>query len=137
MLLMTGRHNLLLLLASFLRTEWIVSAFVVRVSNYQDCVQLRFPQSQFLSFAGSIFLRETRDSRTCRWAFKDDEEEDDEEEDEKRGPLSKGIDSVSWLPSVIGSKGDNLPITSAKEVSGRDCDNLLTCAGNHPLCGVV
>jgi hypothetical protein len=42
----------------------------------------------------------------------DDEEDDDAEE----GPLAKGIDSVSWLPSVEGAKGDNMPIESTKQV---------------------
>lgn len=40
-------------------------------------------------------------------ALDDDDDEDDEEEDEEEidGPLSKGIDSVSWLPSVVGARG--------------------------------
>lgn len=47
----------------------------------------------------------------------DDDDEDDEEYEEQSGPLKDGVDSVSWLPSVIGAKGDKMPITSAKEVS--------------------
>jgi hypothetical protein len=47
----------------------------------------------------------------------DDDDEDEEDDDtEQKGPLSNGIDSVSWLPSVSGARGDNMPITSAKEV---------------------
>jgi hypothetical protein len=42
----------------------------------------------------------------------DDEDSDDEDNDE---PLAKGIDSVSWLPTVKGAK--NVEITGAKEVS--------------------
>ena len=47
----------------------------------------------------------------------DDEDDDDDMYDDERGPLANGVDSVSWLPSVIGQKGDNMPITSKKEVS--------------------
>jgi hypothetical protein len=43
----------------------------------------------------------------------DDEDEDDD--DEQEGPLGKGVDSVSWLPSVAGEKGGE--ISGAKEVS--------------------
>ena len=47
----------------------------------------------------------------------DDDDDDDDMFDEERGPLANGVDSVSWLPSVMGRKGDNMPITSKKEVS--------------------
>mmetsp|Transcript_50573 Transcript_50573/g.54693 ORF Transcript_50573/g.54693 Transcript_50573/m.54693 type:complete len:457 (+) Transcript_50573:112-1482(+) len=47
----------------------------------------------------------------------DDEEEDEEEEYDDRGPLAKGIDSVSWLPSVEGAKGSNMPIETTKQGS--------------------
>ena len=57
-----------------------------------------------------------REFSTRRFAALDDEDDDDEEEEDEQGPLSKGIDSVSWLPSVAGAKGDNTPITSTKEV---------------------
>jgi hypothetical protein len=47
----------------------------------------------------------------------DDEDEDDEDEDddEQKGPLGKGVESVGWLPSVVGEKGGE--ISGAKEVS--------------------
>jgi hypothetical protein len=60
----------------------------------------------------SSFHRESV-SLTRRFAALDD---DDEDYDDVEGPLANGIDSVSWLPSVAGAKGDNMPIESAKEV---------------------
>ena len=56
-----------------------------------------------------------REFQTRRFAGLD-EDEDEDDYDEDKGPLSKGIDSVSWLPSVDGAKGDNMPIDSVKEV---------------------
>lgn len=43
----------------------------------------------------------------------DDEDEDDEDdEDDENNPLAKGVDSVSWLPTVVGAKDvDNPQIT--------------------------
>ena len=60
-------------------------------------------------------LRSHHGSWTRRFAGSNDEEDDDDDFDDK-GPLANGIDSVSWLPSVDGAKGDNMPIESAKEV---------------------
>ena len=54
------------------------------------------------------------ESLTRRFAALDDDDEDDGFDES--GPLAKGIDSVSWLPSVSGAKGDNMPITSTTEV---------------------
>lgn len=51
----------------------------------------------------------------------DDDDDDDDEEDDEDGneddedPLGDGVDSVSWLPSVVGAKGKE--VTSAREVS--------------------
>jgi hypothetical protein len=55
-----------------------------------------------------------------RWATGDDMDEDDDEDDEedeegRGGPLGNGVDSVSWLPSVVGGKGEQ--VAGAKEVS--------------------
>ena len=44
-----------------------------------------------------------------------DSDEDEDDDDEENGPLSNGIDSVSWLPSVVGKTGEN-NIKGAKEV---------------------
>jgi hypothetical protein len=45
-------------------------------------------------------------------ALEDDEDEDDyDDDDDDDDPLSRGIDSVSWLPSVVGAK-------SVGEISG-------------------
>ncbi|MGK3762302.1 MAG: hypothetical protein ACI8RD_014620 [Bacillariaceae sp.] len=58
-----------------------------------------------------------RSSLIPRFAGSDDDDEEDEyDDDAEEGPLAKGIDSVSWLPSVEGAKGDNTPIESTKQV---------------------
>ena len=46
----------------------------------------------------------------------EDDDDDDDDFDDDKGPLAKGIDSVSWLPTVNGAKGDNMPIDTAAEV---------------------
>jgi len=38
-----------------------------------------------------------------------DDDDDLDAEDDEEGPLGKGIDSVSWLPSVVGKKGESVP----------------------------
>jgi len=38
-----------------------------------------------------------------RMGLDDEDEEDDEEEDFANGPLSDGVDSVAWLPTVLGA----------------------------------
>ena len=50
-------------------------------------------------------------------AMEDDENEEDSYDYDDKGPLSRGVDSVSWLPSVEGAKGDNMPIKSTNQVS--------------------
>lgn len=44
-----------------------------------------------------------------------DTDDEDEDYDDEYEPLGKGIDSVSWLPSVIGETGG--PVAEAREVS--------------------
>jgi hypothetical protein len=41
--------------------------------------------------------------------------DDDLDEMEDDGPLGKGVDSVSWLPTVVGKKGGS--VSGVKEVS--------------------
>lgn len=58
-------------------------------------------------------------SLVCRFGAvdgDDDEEDDDydDDDDDDDSPLSKGIDSVSWLPSVDGAKSEKIPIESVK-----------------------
>ena len=56
--------------------------------------------------------------RTTRLFLVDDDDEaedDDDDDDDDEDPLGDGVDSVSWLPSVIGAKGKE--ISSAREVS--------------------
>lgn len=52
--------------------------------------------------------------RTTSLFMVDDDEEDEDDEDDD-DPLGNGVDSVAWLPTVIGAKGKE--ITSAREVS--------------------
>jgi len=73
----------------------------------------------------NAFVRQK--SVTRRFAALDDDDEDDAAFDEK-GPLAKGIDSVSWLPSVAGAKGDNMPITSMEKVRDKTCSSHATRA---------
>ena len=40
----------------------------------------------------------------------------DDDDGDEEDPLGKGVDSVSWLPCVLGAKGDE--ISSVNEVSG-------------------
>jgi len=59
-------------------------------------------------FGGSVLtaqsrMREVSTSTTARNMLADDEEFDDEE-----GPLSDGVDSVSWLPTVIGGEDEDV-----------------------------
>jgi Lon protease-like protein len=46
-------------------------------------------------------------SVACLWSKEDDEDDDDDDDedtDDFEQPLSKGIDSVSWLPSLVNAK---------------------------------
>jgi hypothetical protein len=53
----------------------------------------------------------------------DDEDDDEEDEDELTDPLSKGIDSVSWLPSVM--KSDRMSEDLANERVTRAGSEIL------------
>jgi hypothetical protein len=66
-------------------------------------------------------MAQTR-NRVIARALLDDEEEDededddhDEDDDDDDDPLSKGIDSVSWLPSVVGAKGSTEAVKGTRE----------------------
>ena len=67
--------------------------------------------------------------QTVRWAAADEDEEgydtDDEDDDSENGPLSNGIDSVAWLPSVVGQTGES--IKGAKEVSSKSIAEAESC----------
>jgi Lon protease-like protein len=67
-------------------------------------------------------------SSTLRLAADEEDDEEDYEEDEDE-PLSRGVDSVGWLPSVSGAKSDTMPLTSVK--NGNDILPLF------PLGGIV
>mmetsp|Transcript_18974 Transcript_18974/g.29229 ORF Transcript_18974/g.29229 Transcript_18974/m.29229 type:complete len:408 (+) Transcript_18974:215-1438(+) len=62
------------------------------------------------SFGGSALAVQSRTgtTSTARNMVEDDEEFDDEE-----GPLSDGVDSVSWLPTVVG--GEDIEIESIRD----------------------
>jgi hypothetical protein len=52
---------------------------------------------------------------TRLYAVDDDDDDEDDEDEDDENPLGKGIDSVSWLPSVAGqSAGEE--VSSIKEV---------------------
>jgi hypothetical protein len=133
---------LLLSAANALLTVGIVSAFSFPAWNQKDGIKNTYSKPRLSPSQCRLSLvisKAYRESWTCRWALNDDDDEDDEDEDDKKGPLSKGIDSVSWLPTVIGSKGDNMSITTAKEVRDtyRDMTNSsllsLLCMICHSL----
>lgn len=109
----------------------VASAFVPTVKfgvgNHHHAIdntnvlQRNQQQECMLSIAETAMNARRRFGLTTRrfLAAGDDDElddDDDDDYDEEKGPLSNGVDSVSWLPSVVDAKGDNMPITSAKEV---------------------
>lgn len=111
--------------ALLLLSEWTISAFapLAAVNHcHRDGMQQLSPKlttcqnDRCIPFVGerSHHVRLT----ICQLAADDDDEDedDDDDEEEEKGPLSKGIDSVSWLPSVVGGKGDNMQVSSVKEV---------------------
>eukprot|EP00980_Cylindrotheca_fusiformis_P001764 scaffold405_cov132-Cylindrotheca_fusiformis.AAC.16 len=62
---------------------------------------------------GELYPRAIGIFSTRLYAIDDDDDDDDEE-----NPLGKGVDSVSWLPSVIGKKssGDTPSVKEGTEV---------------------
>jgi len=62
---------------------------------------------------------------------RDDDDEDEDEDDDEDEPLSKGVNSVSWLPSCVGAKG---PVDAAVEASGGKGAEVLPL---FPLGGIV
>ena len=96
-------------LSLFLLQAQTIEAFVLpsTSSNCKSIELCKFQTRQSLP----------REFQTRRFAGLDDEDDFDEDDyDDDNGPLAKGLDSVSWLPTVSGAKGDNMPIDSAKEV---------------------
>jgi hypothetical protein len=59
----------------------------------------------------------------------DDDEDEEEEDDDTAEPLSKGIDSVSWLPTVVGAKSSDKGV----QLTQRDSEILPL----FPLGGIV
>jgi hypothetical protein len=52
---------------------------------------------------------------TRQLAEDDLDEDDDDDEEESEGPLSRGVDSVAWLPSAIGSRADGIDALTKKD----------------------
>ena len=77
---------------------------------------------------GQCGLALRKRSVVLRMVDDDDEDEDDDEYDEEEGPLADGIDSVSWLPTVLGAKDIENPKIS------RDDSEFLPL---FPLGGIV
>lgn len=74
----------------------------------------------------------------CLWAKEDDQDDEEEEEDDDdvlddfEEPLSKGVDSVSWLPSLVNAKKGDSDMSSESLV-GKDSEILPL----FPLGGIV
>jgi hypothetical protein len=107
------RHFLLSLVA-LSSSSFNVDAFIARqhgkasgLTAFGTNTNVRLLQQATHSFKTHLYAADDDD---------DDDDDDDYDEDEDEGPLAKGVDSVSWLPSVAGSKGAD--ISSVKEVSG-------------------
>lgn len=58
----------------------------------------------------------------------------DDDEHDDNNPLSRGIDSVSWLPSVLGSGGKSVIESSMSDDDGDDGEETLPL---FPLGGIV
>jgi Lon protease-like protein len=82
--------------------------------NTQE-VKFGVSKSFGVAFAPPTAHYSPRLASTRRHLAADDEDDDDESTDDEEEPLSKGIDSVSWLPTVSGAKGSDKEISSVKE----------------------
>lgn len=92
---------------SFLSTEIIICLFLLCLCRSS----VAFTSPVVPSFVSTRPSRSTipfARVSTRIWALADDEDDDDdedEEDDDEDNPLAMGIDSVSWLPTVVGAKG--------------------------------
>lgn len=85
-----------------------LEAFVHPLNGGQHRRQLTFHSNSLASVhcADAKAVRSRLLTQLWAAAADDDEDDDDEDdEDESDEPLGNGVDSVSWLPSVIGGKG--------------------------------
>jgi hypothetical protein len=83
--------------------------------------KLAFVNDSRMVISTTTFPNQLSRTTVVRRLTADDDDLDADDYDYEEGPLGKGIDSVSWLPSVVGKKGESVP--SAKEVS----DNIMLC----------
>lgn len=95
----------------------VASMFVVCLACMDGVDGFTTPSSISMHRYSNLFSRSYSNRRlTCIWAAEDDEDDDEEEEeDEEEGPLAKGINSVAWLPSLVGKKGSTKTITTTRE----------------------
>lgn len=113
---------------------WVpLCASITSISAFSPSIQRR-PCVRQGGHHGVTFLvppgvRSSSRSSVQIWAKEDDDEDDNEGEDE---PLSKGIDSVSWLPSTVGSP----TIESTEGSSGGDSEGAEVLP-LFPLGGIV
>jgi Lon protease-like protein len=126
----------LLLVSTVEKNRWTVASFaptisgrtragavVTRRQTAADKSTGCIVTSQYLPTLSSRRRRHQRQQQlTRRWAARDDEGDEDEEDDDDdeddefeydddEEPLSAGINSVSWLPAVIGAKASGEALT--------------------------
>ena len=105
----------------------VVDGFVVDTTRYGSTVSSYRGISNEWGLVKSTILN--RKAPVLRMVDDDEEDEDEDDEyDEDEGPLADGIDSVAWLPSVIGAKDIENPKIS------RDDSEILPL---FPLGGIV
>jgi hypothetical protein len=103
-------RNFLLSLAALSSYAFSVDAFMTRHGTSNGLT------TTFGANSNVKLLQPTRGFNTQLYAADDDDDDydDDDDDDEDEGPLAKGVDSVSWLPTVAGGEGED--ISGVREV---------------------
>lgn len=103
-------------------TASVVDAFLPRQpghrvvpSSSSSIEELTVPNDESPALA-TLFRHHGRASTKLRMVEEDDDDDDDDEDEDSDDPLGNGVDSVAWLPSVIGAKGKE--VTSASREVG-------------------
>jgi hypothetical protein len=116
-----------------------VEAFVPHPPSHCLVVTDRRPFVISSNMQQNILLQEEQQRRSSLvklWMIDDDDDDDEDDEFEgdevHDGPLSKGVDSVSWLPTVSGAKVAN-DDTSAARMTHPNAEILPL----FPLGGIV
>lgn len=116
----------------------VVTAFLVIPCHLQKPLAYRTPSPT----ANIIPHRDEMTIMTTRWFLRteqflakdDQDEEDEDDEEDSSDPLSKGIDSVSWLPSAMESTlGSGTTTKQVSNTQAKDADVLPL----FPLGGIV